>query len=398
MIIFGFDSMIITKTDKNYKIDKAKSNSYENFIYKKQLMKKHILPFFTILFLTACQQKQEFKSVRKEAFCLDEKFKENIEIETVKKEAVTEGIHLTGSIEANPEKVVHFASLVNGIVSKINFSFGDFVTKGQILAELQSIELSSLQAEREVLNAQIETAKTDLEAKNQLFKDGILSNKELAEAQNHLRMLESEKQKTENNLRLYSASSTKDVFQIKAPTSGIVTAKNINTGSTVTDNGEILFSVSDLNSVWAMANVYATDISSVKKGMEVEIKTISYPDEVFRGKIDLISQVLDEDAKVLKARITLDNKNLRLKPGMIADIVALKKSNENAVAVPTSCIVFFNDKNHVLVYKNDCEIEARKVEIFAKRNGTTYLKNGVNESEKIIVKNQLLIFEAVNNE
>jgi len=361
-------------------------------------MKKYIIPFFTILVLTACQQKQEFKSVRKEAFCLDEKFKENIQIETVKKETVTEGIHLTGSIEANPEKVVHFASLVNGIVSKINFSFGDFVSKGQVLAELQSVELSSLQAEREVLNAQIETAKTDLEAKKQLFKDGISSNKELAEAQNHLRMLESERQKTENNLRLYSASNEKDVFQIKAPTSGIITAKNINTGSTVTDNGEILFSVSDLNSVWTMANVYATDISSVKKGMEVEIKTISYPDEVFRGKIDLISQVLDEDAKVLKARITLDNKDLRLKPGMIADIVALKKSNENAVAVPTSCIVFFNDKNHVLVYKNDCEIEARKVEILAKRNGTTYLKNGVNESEKIIVKNQLLIFEAVNNE
>jgi len=360
-------------------------------------MKKNIIPFLALLFLTGCQQKQEFKAVAKETFCLDEKFKENIEIETVKKEAVTEGIHLTGSIEANPEKVVHFASLVNGIVSKIDFSFGDFVSEGQVLAELQSVELSSLQAEREVLNAQIETAKTDLEAKKQLFRDGISSSKELIEAENSLRALKAERQKTENNLRLYSASNEKDVFQIKAPASGIITAKNINTGSTVTDNGEILFSVSDLNSVWAMANVYATDISSVKKGMEVEIKTISYPDEVFRGKIDLISQVLDENAKVLKARITLDNKDLRLKPGMIADIVALKKSNENAVVVPTSSIVFFNDQNHVLVYKNDCEIEARKVEILAKRNGTTYLKNGVSESEKIIVKNQLLVFEAINN-
>jgi len=82
---------------------------------------------------------------------------------------------------------------------------------------------------------------------------------------------------------------------------------------------------------------------------------------------------------------------------MIADIIALKKLDGNAVSVPTSCIVFFNDKNHVLVYKNDCEIEARNVEILAKRNGTTYLKNGVSEGEKIIVKNQLLVFEAIGN-
>jgi len=360
-------------------------------------MKNHIFTISAILLLTSCQEKQQPKTTAEETFCLDEKFKQNIEFASVKKEPVTEGIHLTGSIEANPDKVVHFVSLVNGIVENVRFSLGDAVTKGQVLAEMRSTELGSLQAELQVLNAQIEMAKIDLEATEQMFKDGISSNKERNEAQNNLRMLEAEKKKTESSLNLYSANNTKDVFLIKAPTSGIITAKNINSGSTISDNGEILFSVSDLNSVWAMANVYATDISDVKKGMDVEIKTISYPNEIFKGKIDLISQVMDEDAKVLKARITLGNKDFRLKPGMIADVVALKKLDEKAVAVPTSCIVFFNDKNYVLVYKNDCQIEVREVEILAKRNQITYLKNGVEEDEKIITKNQLLVFEAINN-
>ena len=358
----------------------------------------YIFSLSIVIFLVGCQNKtEEFKSVQKEQFCLDEKTKSIIQISSVTKENVTEGIHLTGSIDANPDKVINFVSLVNGIISNTYFSLGDRVSKGQVLAEMQSTELSSLQAELRSLQSQIEIAKVSLDAKEQMFKDGISSNKELIEAKNELRILESEKQKVQTNLSLFSASSTKNVFQIKAPASGIITEKNINSGSTVTDEGAPLFSISNLNDVWAMANIYSTDIAQVKNGMEVEIKTISYPDEVFKGKIDVISQVLDQEAKVLKARIVLDNKDFKLKPGMIADIIALKKLNQQEVAVPTSSIVFFNNKNYVLVYKDDCNIEAREVEILTKKNNTTYLKKGLLENEKIITKNQLLIFESLNN-
>ena len=260
-------------------------------------MKKYFIPISVILLLTGCQNREEFKAVQKEQFCLDKKTKNIIEISSVTKENVTEGIHLTGSIEANPDKVINFVSLVNGIISNTYFSLGDVVTKGQVLAEMQSTELSSLQAELSSLKAQIEVAKVDLSAREQMFKDGISSNRDLIETQNNLRVLESEKQKVENNLSLYSASSTKNVFQIKAPASGIITAKNINSGTTVTNEGEPLFSISDLNNVWAMANIYSTDIAHISKGMEVEIKTLSYPDKIFKGKIDVISQVLDENAK-----------------------------------------------------------------------------------------------------
>jgi cobalt-zinc-cadmium efflux system membrane fusion protein len=360
-------------------------------------MKKIIIPVSFVLLLIGCKDKEETKTVQNEKYCLNEKSKSITEIKAVEQQAVTERIHLTGSIESNPDKVVHFVSLVDGIISNTYFSLGDAVTKGQVLGEMQSTELSSLQAELRSLKAQIEIAKVELSATEQMFEDGISSNRDLIEAQNNLRVLESEKQKVENNLSLFSASSTKNVFQIKAPTSGIITAKNINSGTTVTDNGEPLFSISDLNNVWAMANIYSTDIAHISKGMEVEIKTLSYPDEIFKGKIDVISQVLDDNAKVLKARIVLDNKDFKLKVGMIADIFALKKTDKQKVAVPTSCLVFFNGKNYVLVYKDDCDIEAREVSLLTKGNGITYIENGLDENEKIITKNQLLIFEALNN-
>src|SRR5690606_13598649 len=314
----------------------------------------------------------------------DEKTSSIIEIKKTEKQAVTERIHLTGHIASNPDKLVHFVSLVDGGISSTFLSLGDAVTEGQLLAEMQSTALSALQAELRSIEAQIEVAKVDLRAKEQMFADRMSSNRDLIDAENNLRILEYEKQKVENNLSLYSANSTKNVFQITAPATGIITAKNINSGTTVTNEGEPLFSISDLNNVWAMANIYSTDIAHMSKGMEVEIKTLSYPDEIFKGKIDVISQVLDENAKVLKARIVLDNEGFKLKPGMIADIIALKKTDKQRVAVPTSCLVFFNGKNYVLVYKDDCNIEAREVTLFTKGNGKTYIESGLEENEKII--------------
>ena len=361
------------------------------------MMRKNIALILLISLFVACNSNEEPRTARDDNFCLDEKTKHIIGTTTAEKQPVTTGIHLTGSIEANPDHVVHFMSLVDGIISNTYFSLGDAVHKGQVLAEMQSTELSALRSELTALEAQIEVAKVALSAKESMFNDGISSNQELLESQNNLRILESEKERIENNLRLYKASSAKNVFQLTAPASGIITAKNINSGTAVTNGGDPLFSIADLNNVWAMANIYATDIAHISKGMEVEIKTLSYPDEVFNGKIDVISQVLDDDAKVLNARIVLDNKDLKLKPGMIADITALRKTDQQMITIPTSCLVFFNGKNYALVYKNDCDIEPREVTLFAERNGLTYIESGLEENEKIIDKNQLLIFSALNN-
>src|SRR5690554_4248759 len=358
-------------------------------------MKNNISLLLTILLFIGCKNQEEFKIIQKESFCLNEKFKDKIKLTTVAKQTVIEGIHLTGSIEANPDKIVHFVSLVDGIISNTYFSLGDAVVKGQVLAEMQSTQLSALQAELSSLLSQIEIAKIELQATQQMFQDEISSKKQLIETQNALRILESEKQRVESNLNLFSANDTHNVFLIKAPSSGIIIAKNINSGTTVTDNEAVLFSVSDLNNVWAMANIYAMDIQHISPGMEVEIKTLSYSDEIFKGKIEVISQVLDQEAKVLKARITLDNKGYRLKPGMIADIIALKQTEQKAVAVPTSSIVFFNNKDFVLVYQDDCHIEAREVNLLTQKNGLTYIQSGLSEGEKIISKKQLLVFEAL---
>jgi len=337
------------------------------------------------------------KSEQHTKYCLDEQLKKDLVVVQPVRKQVEESIHLTGAVEANPDKVVHFTSLVSGVVSDTYFSLGDRVTKGKILAELRSTELSSLQSELRTLTSQISVAEQKLNAAQSMFADGISSQRDLAEAQSELQVLRSQRQKVTADLSLYSASSARGVFQIKAPASGIITAKSILAGMQITADSEPLFTISDLSEVWVTVNVYATNVRNITTGMPVEIRTLSYPDEVFTGRIAAISQALDNEARVLKARVLLPNSNLKLKPGMLVDVTASKKRQVEAFSIPTEALVFDNNEHFVIVLKSDCDIEARKVEVLSNNKGITFLSMGIDENEKIIAKNQLLIYEQLKN-
>ena len=351
----------------------------------------------TSLLISCSNPEEQDGNAENKNYCLDETFRPKIELEQPKKQVVIEGIPLTGVVETNPDKVIHFVSLVGGIISNTYFSLGDKVTKGQVLAELRSTELSELHSQSKTIESQIKVAEKNLQSIQSMYDDGIASQKDLMEAQSELDVMEAERERVNANLSLFSASPAKGVFQIKSPTSGIVTSKNIAAGMQISAEGEPLFTISDLSEVWVLVNVYATNVVNIETGMQVKIKTLSYPDEFFEGKIAAISQVLDAEAKVLKARVVLQNTNLKLKPGMIVDVTALKELKTEALSIPTSAMVFDNNQNYVVVHKGDCEIEIRQVEILTKSNGVTFISGGLSENEKIISKNHLLIYEQLKN-
>ncbi|HUH45541.1 MAG TPA: efflux RND transporter periplasmic adaptor subunit [Arenibacter sp.] len=358
----------------------------------------HLSFIILLILISGCAHKPTpAQQNEKDSYCLDENFRSKVEFERPKKKMVTEDIHLTGAVESNPDKVVHFMSLVDGIIFNTYFLLGDHVQKGQVLAELQSAELSDLYAQSKVIESQLEVARENLKATQSMFDDGISSQRNLLEARSELAILKAEKEKIATILNLFSANPENGTFQIKASHSGIVTTKSIASGTPISAGGELLFTISDLSEVWITMNIYASGIQDISIGMEVAIQTLSYPDETFNGTISAISQVLDEEAKVLKARMVLPNTDLKLKPGMLVDVIALKKSNIEALGIPTGTMVFDNNQNYVVVYKDDCDIEIRKVEILSKGNGTTFIAKGLKETDILLSKNQLLIHEQIKN-
>lgn len=360
-------------------------------------MRLSVTLIISIFIFSACTNSHNTVQHEPEVNCLQQEYKKDISIETISMVPVTERVHLMGGVETNPDKVLEYVSLVRGLVSAVNFSLGDAVTKGQVLAEIRSTELSALQSQSSSIEAEIQSARRNLEAVRSMHEDKLASDRDLEEAKSRLQMLQSEKNRTKSDLSLYGADIGKGVFQIKAPASGIITTKSINTGMQISDESGVLFTIASLDNVWIMANVYATNLGSIEQGMPVEITTLSYPDLIFKGKISVLSPVMDEHEKVLKARIELDNTGYKLKPGMVVDVMALKQTEKRAIAIPIDAIVFSDNENYVLDYKDDCHIEIRKIHPIAKNDREYYIQDELKQGDRIVAKNPLLIFEQIRN-
>lgn len=349
---------------------------------------------FLLLLVSGCAKNKNEPIIQKETsmFCLNDFMKDDIVKVAVEKRTITESILLNAQVEANPDKLVHFLSLVSGVVTKTYFSSGDKVKKGQLLLEMMSSELSSLTSQKSSLQSQILVAQRELESVQEMHHDKIASQRDLIEAQSSLDVLRAELQNINAQLNLYSASTERGVFQVRASSSGTIISKNVAAGMQVSAESDPLFTISDLNEVWIMANIYAGNIPYVKQGMPVEIKALPYAEEVFIGEINAVSQVFDSNERVLKARIVMDNKDGKLMPGMLVDVTVEKEDGLMANAAPVDALIFDDNQHFLVLYKSDCDIEVRKVTPTIQNANTGYFENNIEEGEQIITKNHLLIY------
>jgi cobalt-zinc-cadmium efflux system membrane fusion protein len=146
-----------------------------------------------------------------------------------------------------------------------------------------------------------------------------------------------------------------------------------------------------------LANVYESDISLIEPHMQAEVHTLSYPDSTFTGHIDKIYNILDPETRTMKVRIKLNNTGYLLKPEMNATINLAYNEGKDLIAIPSSAVIFDKSKNYVMVFHDKYNVETRPVEIYKQTGRVTYISNGLKEGEKVISKNQLLIYDALND-
>jgi cobalt-zinc-cadmium efflux system membrane fusion protein len=350
-------------------------------------MKKGWL-FLSLVWVSCSKVQQETKK----EFCIDES---KVAFTEAKLEMLREGIHLTGSIEPNPEKVIQYTPLWSGTVLKTYFGLGDKVRKGQLLAEVQSTDISALSSTLSGLESRIRAGLSRVQTLSTLLRDGMVSKQEYEDAVADVEVLRAEKARVERDTQLYRGHNASGTLKVYAPSNGVITEKNMHEGEQVTAGGPSLFTMADFEDLWLLVNVYASHVDKIKEGMEVDISSLSYPGDNFKGKINRISPAFDEEARVLKARANFHNRENKLKPGMVVDVMAWQHFSKEAICIPVSSLVFSDNQYYVVVYQGPCQVEVRKVEVLAKDREKAFLAEGLSAGEKIISKNQLLVFEAL---
>lgn len=349
---------------------------------------------FLLLLTSSCSQNTENDNSQKKE--INKSFLANVKTVKAILSNQEEELTLAGKVEYDPDKVINYVPLISGIVERTYFSLGDKVQKGQTLLDIRSADLSGLQSEYISAESEVKIAKRELQTAQSLYDDKMLSERDLIEAQSKLKQTEALYSKLKNDLSTYGTNKGGGVFSIKAPISGYIVDKKASSGSPVSADNEALFVVADLSSVWITANVYASNLLFVKENMDVNITTLSYPDEIFAGKINALSQVFDPEEKVLKARIIMVNKDLKFKPEMTV-VVRLKNETHNKlVSIPSDALVFDNDRYFVVVEESTDNFKVKEVTLQGHNNKTTYIRSGLDENENVVVKNQLLIYSGLN--
>lgn len=364
-----------------------------------------ITPFYVSLIVSlflwqSCRpgvEQQQANQQEQNSFCLNDKLKQSILIREVEELPVQEQLTLPGKIEYNENDLVALRSLLEGVVEQVEFELGDYVQENQLLATVKSSQIQELQQQQKYQKNQIDLLQQQVASKEELAADGLIALPDLLATKHELASAGIELDRIEQSLQLYKAVG-EGRFQIRAPKDGYIIQKALSKGQSVTTERDPLLSISNLKQVWVMVNIYASNLRYVNIGDAVKIRTLAYPDQLYSGKIDKIYNVFDDDEHVIKARVVLDNQNLKLMPGLSADILINRHSDlGQARAIPKSSRIYHNNKEYVVVYRSDCDLEVREVSILASDEAYYFVEEKFAANERLLASNVLLVFEQLAN-
>ena len=367
---------------------------------QKQLNPKFIsfilLCSISIAALESCSQKEN-KTAEKGKYIIPDSLLKITEIDTVQTCQLVNAIALTGSVDFNQDHQVNIYPMVSGNIQDVKVQLGDYVTAGQTLAVVKSSEMATYSNNLIVAQTNVTTTKKQLDAAKDLFSSGLASQLDVTNAQANYDQAVAQLQLVNRILKI-NGNNTQGDYIIKAPISGFIVQKNITNSTSIrADNGNNIFTISDLKDVWIQANVYESNISKVHLGDQVNVTTLSYPDRVFKGKVDKILNVLDPTNKVMKVRIILSNEDYALKPQMFVSVTVVNKENKQAICIPSKALIFDHSQYYVLLYNNKKDVQIRQVELLSINGNTAFIKKGISPGDRVIGSQSILIYGALNN-
>jgi RND family efflux transporter MFP subunit len=250
---------------------------------------------------------------------------------------------------------------------------GDYVQKGQLIAILENpslIATTALGARKE----ELEKAQIDLDRALRQIKDGIIMDSELEPLRVAL---------TTARYAHEAAVAQLDKLNIRTPVSGkIVKLEDIVDGDIVSAGTE-LGKVMNYQTILAVVDITNPDYPLVKVGQKVRVTNFAFEDQVFDGRVEMISPIADDQTRAFTAEISIDNADEQLRPGMFIQSHIIVERHENAIVVEPRIVITRNNRPVVFVVEDDKAVE-REVRVGIEMRDGVELLNGINKDDEII--------------
>ena len=317
------------------------------------------------------------------------------------KGSATTTLHLPGVVQPNAYKNVDVTSLVSGRVTQVKAELGQPVMLNEVLATVYSPELADAQTAFITAKANRDAHGLKLTRTQRLYAIGAASREELeqmtAQATEMDRMLETSRARLvllgipeDKAQRLATPADVVTTFDVKAPIAGVVTKRTANPGLNI-DLSTALFTVTDLSTVWVVADLYERDFASVGVGSPVAITTTAYPGLELRGRVDYIDPQVQADTRTAKLRAEVPNAGNRLRFGMFVEVSIGARAARPVVMVPKNAVQTVGAKSVVYVSTAPGRFVPHEVTVGDTMGDHIAITSGVEAGDQVVTEGAFFV-------
>ena len=361
-------------------------------------MKKALFLLLTVATLVGCNQENNKVAAQQVHDPLSvtpsQELLAQLKLSDVSTQPVAETLRVSGRIDFDEQRLARIGATVTGRVTDIDALLGQSVKKGEVLAKLNSSELSSQQLAYLKARAQLELNRRNAERAKALFEADVIGAAELQRRESEYQISKAETRAASDQLQLLGVSpaaidrlgkqgEVNSVTPVSATMSGVVVERKLAQGQVV-QPADALFVVADLSRLWAVAQVPEQQVSQVKVGQSVSIEVPALGNEKLVGKLIFVGQTINPETRTVLVRTELDNRDGRLKPAMLASMLIEARAVERIV-VPASAVVRENDEDHVFVAIGDGAFRLTKVKLGPEQGGQRVVASGLKGEEKLVI-------------
>jgi cobalt-zinc-cadmium efflux system membrane fusion protein len=266
----------------------------------------------------------------------------------------TSTLQVTGQVNPDISRTVPVITIASGRVVEVHARMGDYVTKGQVLMEVQSTDVSGAYSSYLKAVNDERLAKVQLDRAKILNEKGAIPNSQVEVAQNAEDDAMAGRTASEEQLKVLGLDKDHPAATVKvhAPASGYIIAQNVTSAAAagVTYAGSPnAFTIADLSHVWIICDVYENDLASVRLGEKADIRLNAYPGRVVTGVVSDIGAVLDPQIRTAKVRIQIENPGTMMRVGMFASATIHGRTLQTHVQVPANAVLHLHDRDWVYV-------------------------------------------------
>lgn len=323
----------------------------------------------------------------------------------VEKKNITTSVTATGTLE--PVTSVTVGTQVSGIVDKLYVDYNSIVKKGQVIAELDKTnlrsELASAKAQLASAQSTLNYEKSNYERYKTLYNKGLISANDYENARlSYEKAVQTVRTANES---VKKAETNLGYATITSPIDGVVLSKSVEEGQTVAAsfNTPELFTIAqDLTKMQVIADIDEADIGDVHEGARVEFTVDAFPDDTFTGTVTQVRQqaITESNVVTYEVVISAENTDMKLKPGLTANVTIYTKEAKDVLSIPTKALQFTpnekmltkeqtiqdcNGKDKVWILENNT-FKAVAVTTGTSNGILTEIKSGLREGQKIVTE------------